>query len=76
MLVRERIDRGWSQQEAARWVGMTRRYLGYLEAGERVPSTLMADALIRSYELDPQDARLLRSIALANVGRDSPYKRD
>jgi DNA-binding XRE family transcriptional regulator len=68
MLVRERIARGWSQQEAARWVGMSRRYLGYLEAGERVPSTLMADALIRGYELDREDARLLRSVALSNVG--------
>lgn len=46
-----------------------------LEAGQRVPSSAMAEDLIDRYELDDNSAELLRSVALPNVGRDSPYRR-
>ena len=74
MLREARVGRGWSQVQAGRELGVARRMIGMLEAGQRVPSTVMADVLIDGYDLDGPEAELLRSAALHNVGRDSPCR--
>lgn len=73
MLLRARIAWGWTQVEAAERCDVARRMIGMLEAGQRVPSRAMAEALITGYGLDSRDAELLRQVALPGVGRDSPY---
>jgi hypothetical protein len=45
-----------------------------IEHGQRQPSITVAEILIRTYELTGQQADVVRSIALADVGRDSPYR--
>ena len=47
--------------------------IGMLEAGQRRPSESVADTLIGAYRITGSHARDVRAIALANVGRDSPY---
>jgi hypothetical protein len=44
-----------------------------LEADQRVPSVVLAEVLISGQRLRAADAALIRSVALPNVGRDSPY---
>lgn len=74
MLARVRAELGWSLSEAARRTGISRRMLGMLEVGQRVPSTVLAEDLISGYKLGYADADLLRFAALPNVGRDSPLR--
>jgi transcriptional regulator with XRE-family HTH domain len=74
MLAWRRIELGWTYSQAAQRTGVSRRMLALLEAGERVPSTVLAAALIDGYRLDVRDADLLWSVALPNVGRASPYE--
>ncbi len=74
MLAQSRRDRGWSQVTAAANLRISRRMIGMLEAGQRVPSVSLAEVLIDGYHLDAGDADLLRSVALPGVGRDSPYR--
>jgi hypothetical protein len=45
-------------------------YLCYLEQGRRVPSVIVAEALIDGLRLDRSEAEQLRSVALRGVGRD------
>jgi ribosome-binding protein aMBF1 (putative translation factor) len=73
MLAGARADLGWSYTEAAWRTGVSRRMLAMLEAGQRVPSVVLAEDLITGYRLDDGAAALLRAAALPNVGRDSPY---
>ena len=51
-LKRARLDRGWSQQEAANRLGVTQAYLSMLESGVRNPSRL-ARKLMQVYGLSP-----------------------
>jgi hypothetical protein len=44
-----------------------------LEAGQRVPSLVLAEDLITGYSLAAA-AAFVRAAALPNVGRDSPYR--
>jgi transcriptional regulator with XRE-family HTH domain len=74
MLARRRDELGWSKSEAERRTGVSRRMITLLERGERVPSTALADDLAEGYGLAPADSFLLFSVALPNVGRDSPYR--
>lgn len=74
LLARAREQRGWSVADAAWRVGITPRMLRYLEAGQRVPSTVVADDLARVYELAGEDTWLLASVALPNVGHASPWR--
>ncbi len=69
-----RLSRGWSIQEAGRQTGVSRRMIGMLEAAQRRPSTSTAETLIGAYGLTGEQANDVRSIALADVGRDSPYR--
>jgi transcriptional regulator with XRE-family HTH domain len=74
MLVRVRAELGWSLSEAGRRTGISRRMLGMMEAGQRVPSAVLAEELISGYKLGYADADLLRFAALPNVGRASPLR--
>jgi|SRR5690242_5866534 len=49
-LKRARLDRGWSQQEAAAHLGVTQAYLSMLESGARNPAPL-ARKLMQVYDL-------------------------
>lgn len=51
-LKRARLDRDWSQQEAANRLGVTQAYLSMLESGVRNPSRL-ARKLMQVYNLSP-----------------------
>ena len=74
MLAGARHGRGWTQYTAAAALGVSRRMIGMLEAGQRVPSVVMAEDLIGGYGLGVAEAELLRSVALPDVGRASPYR--
>jgi DNA-binding XRE family transcriptional regulator len=69
-----RLQRGWSVSEAARQSGVSRRMIGMLEHAQRRPSESTAEALIAAYRITREHAGRVRSIAIAFVGRDSPYK--
>ncbi|MDZ5443799.1 helix-turn-helix transcriptional regulator [Micromonospora sp. 4G57] len=51
--------------------GSSYGYLGMLERGERSPSTVMAEDLIRVLKLTGADAQIVRDSAVALVGRDA-----
>lgn len=48
-----RLNRGWTQQEAAARLGVTQAYLSMLEEGRRNPSLDLARKLMRVYGLPP-----------------------
>jgi len=48
-----RLNRGWTQQEAAARLGVTQAYLSMLEEGRRDPSSNLARKLMRVYGLPP-----------------------
>lgn len=74
MLAAARARRGWTIAAAAARIGCSARMLRYLEVGQRVPSTAIAEAIITAYRLDDFDADALRAVALPDVGRASPYR--
>jgi hypothetical protein len=47
--------------------------LSMLEAGQRLPSVVLAEDLITGYGLGDGAAAFLRAVALPDVGRASPY---
>jgi transcriptional regulator with XRE-family HTH domain len=49
--------------------GVSFGYLCLLEHGKRVPSVVVAEALVETYGLTASEAALLRSVALEGVGR-------
>jgi len=51
-LKKARVDRGWSQQEAAARLGVSQAYLSLLESGRRSTAPL-ARKLMRVYDLPP-----------------------
>lgn len=63
------IERG----RAASLAGISPRYLGKLERGERAPSTTVAEALIAALELPPAVAEQLRAEAVPGVGKDKEH---
>jgi transcriptional regulator with XRE-family HTH domain len=48
-----RLNRGWTQHEAAARLGVTQAYLSMLEEGRRNPSPNLARKLMRVYSLPP-----------------------
>lgn len=70
VLRRGRRARGWSFRMAGKRTGVAFGYLHMLEAGTRVPSVVVAEALVEGYGLSGADAEALRSVALVGVGRD------
>lgn len=73
-LRRARERNGWSMTRAAAETGVSRAMISLLENGLRRPSTSLAEALIGGYEMTGDEADAVRSIAIAWVGRDSPYR--
>lgn len=73
MLRNARRAHGWSVSEAARRSGVSRRMIGMLEHEQRRPSESTAEALITAYRITGDDMEAVWSIALPNVGRDSPF---
>lgn len=69
-----RRDKGWSLRRAARHVGIAHGHLDYLEKGQRRPSLVVAEALIAHLALDSQAAERLRSVAVTDAGRSSPWR--
>jgi transcriptional regulator with XRE-family HTH domain len=51
LLRASRLDRGWTQQEAATRLGVTQAYLSMLEEGQRNPSSDLAHKLMLVYGL-------------------------
>lgn len=51
-LVKLRKDRGLTQEEAARGIGISRNYLSDLERGEKNPSWEVAGRLADFYEVE------------------------
>ncbi len=52
-LKRARLQRGYSQEEAATLLGVTQAYFSMLETGHRKPSARLARKLMRTYGLPP-----------------------
>src|ERR1700692_3056659 len=48
-----RLNRGWTQQEAAARLDVTQAYLSMLEEGRRDPSSNLARKMMRVYGLPP-----------------------
>jgi len=78
-LRKARLGRGWSFRTAARFTGVDAGYMCHLEHGRRVPSVVIAEALISGLKLNGFEAEQLRAVALSGVGRDfdpSRYERE
>jgi transcriptional regulator with XRE-family HTH domain len=78
-LRKARLGRGWSFRTAARFTGVDAGYICHLEHGRRVPSVVIAEALISGLKLNGFEAEQLRAVALSGVGRDfdpSRYERE
>jgi len=74
----KRARKGRSFRQAARDTGVDSGYICTLEHGRRAPSIVVAEALIKGYQMSPPDAERLRSASLFGVGRDpdpSRYER-
>jgi transcriptional regulator with XRE-family HTH domain len=68
-LKQARLQRGYSQEQAATLLGVTQAYFSMLETGRRKPSTRLARNLMRTYGLPP--TVLPVSDGLKNVTPDS-----
>jgi DNA-binding XRE family transcriptional regulator len=75
MLAAARRRLGWPLRAAARNVGVSEGTIVHLEKGRRAPSTVVAEAIIRAYELSDAEAAMLLAEAVEGAGWDSPYKR-
>lgn len=75
ILAAARRRRGWGQREAARRIGVSLGMVGHLERARRAPSSMVAEAIIGAYRLDPGEALMLRSEAIEDAGRSYPFKR-
>jgi len=69
-----RLRQGWSIARAAAECGVSRPHLSLLERGLRRPSESVAAAIVAGYGMTLAEADAVRAIALAYVGRDSPYR--
>jgi DNA-binding XRE family transcriptional regulator len=75
VLAAARRRRGWSVREAARNIGVAAGTVVHLEKGRRAPSTVVAESIIRAYQLDSGEAAMLLAEAVEGAGWDSPHKR-
>lgn len=62
-------------REAARNSGVSAGTIVHLEKGRRAPSTVVAEDIVRAYQLTLTEAAMLRAEAVRGAGWDSPYKR-
>ncbi|MGO9127459.1 MAG: helix-turn-helix domain-containing protein [Terriglobales bacterium] len=58
-LKRARLERNWTQQDAARHLGVSQGYLSLLEKGRRAVSGKLVHRLLREYEVPPTALPLL-----------------
>jgi transcriptional regulator with XRE-family HTH domain len=68
---RERL--GLSITDAAEQIDCCRRHLGQLEAGQRAPSTALAERIGQVYDLPAPERDRLLAVAKPAVGSSSPY---
>lgn len=61
-LLRARLHRGWTQQEAARQLGVSQAYLAMLESGARPLTTAVARRALRVYALSASSLPLPRRL--------------
>ncbi len=76
VLKQARRRRGWGLRPAARRMGLGHGHLFALEAGQRAPSTAVAEVLVEGLRLNQAEAAWLRDEAVPDVGRSSPWKED
>ena len=74
LLELSRLRMRWSISEASRQAGVSRRMIKLLEQAQRRPSESLLEALISAYQMRPETADAVRTIAVTNAGRDSPYR--
>lgn len=48
----KRLERRWTQGQAARSVGISRSFYGMIELGQRSPTLKLAQRLARVFDLD------------------------
>jgi transcriptional regulator with XRE-family HTH domain len=71
MLRRARIRAGLSQGQLARTAGLTQGYVSLLEAGLRVPSLAVAEALAVPLRLTVRECHTLYGAAITDAGRSA-----
>lgn len=69
MLNAARMRAGLRGREAARLAGIDPGYLVRLESGQRVPSTVVAEALATLFGLDEAERAVLFAAAVDDAGR-------
>lgn len=74
MLRSARERAGAGQRETARRAGVSQGYLWLLEAGQRVPSTAVAEVLAEVLALTPEEREQLRAAAVDDAGRSNPAR--
>ena len=74
VLNKARVRRGWGLRLAARKMGLNHGYLFALGAGQRAPSTAVAEVLVTGLGLNEAEAAWLRAEAVPDVGRSSPRR--
>ncbi|WP_406360325.1 helix-turn-helix transcriptional regulator [Streptomyces sp. NBC_00715] len=74
MLRAARERTGLSQSEAARRAGIGQPYLWMLEAGQRVPSTAVAELLADVLRLTLAECRDLFAASVDDAGRSHPAR--
>ena len=75
MLRAARVRTGIGQREAGRRAGVSQGYLWLLEAGQRVPSTAVAEVLEEVLALTVEERAQLRAAAVDDAGRSNPARR-
>ncbi|MEU9183343.1 helix-turn-helix transcriptional regulator [Streptomyces sp. NPDC048484] len=74
MLRTARERAGLSQSEAARRAGIGQSYAWLLEAGQRVPSMAVAEALANVLQLTLAECHTLFGCAVDDAGRSHPAR--
>ncbi|MEU7384939.1 helix-turn-helix transcriptional regulator [Streptomyces sp. NPDC042207] len=69
-----RVRAGLSQGEAARRAGIRQPYLSAIEAGQRTPSTVVAEALADTLRLTLPECRQVYAAAVTDAGRSHPTR--
>jgi transcriptional regulator with XRE-family HTH domain len=74
MLANARRRGGWSLRQAARRAKVTPGTIVHLEKARRAPSDVVAENIIYGYRLGAAEAEMLRSEAVSDAGKSSPWK--
>jgi transcriptional regulator with XRE-family HTH domain len=74
MLRAARERAGMGQRETARRAGVSQGHLWLLEAGQRVPSAIVAEDLAAALTLTAEEREQLRAAAVDDAGRSNPAR--